>query len=255
MTNLNSWLNNLTEDMILNNPLPMGHILKNSLYYPACSFDGGAVKISSKEIQSFVYCDYSISEEELLEQINTFYGYHVMAHRPVNMEELIPNGWVEKLPKRLKMGRRAMEDIRKLVGIQKVFAHWTVYERDENFEDTHGAPRFSLLYICGEGVATYQALYWSNRQSAKSLAIIQPGTGWGGNWTDFGQKDQHLAWVVLNNPYGTPDKILYGGIGPDYTDFEWDNYFLTETIRPYYSGLGAMFGRPYGRVTIWKKQV
>lgn len=253
VTHLNSWLYNLTEAIILNNPLPIGHILKDSLYYPACYFDGGAVKISSKEIQSYVYCDYSISEEKLLEQINTFYGYHVIAHRPVRLEELVPNGCVEKLPQRLTMNRRTKEDIRKLVGIQKMFAHWAVYERDENFDDTHGAPRFSLLHICGEGVATYHSLYWSNRQSAKSLAIIQPGNGFGGNWTDFRRKDQPLAWVVLNNPYGTPDTILYGGIGPGYTDFAWDDYFLTETISPYYSG--SMFGRPHGRVTIWKKQV
>lgn len=250
VTHLNSWLYNLTEAMITNNPLPVGHILKDSLYYPACYFDGGVVKISSKEIQSFVYCDYSITETMLLEKMNTFYGYHVIAHRPVRMEELIPNGWVEDLPSRLMANRR-----RENLHIEQAFAHWTVFERDENFDDTHGASRFSLLYICGEGVATYQALYWSNKQSAKSLAIIQPGTGFGGNWTDFREKDQHLAWVVLHNPYGTPDTILYGGIGPDYTDFAWDNYFLTETIRPYYSGLGAMFGRPSGRLTVWKKQV
>ncbi len=37
-------------------------------------------------------------------------------------------------------------------------------------------------------VATHQALFWTNRKSAKALAIIQPGAGFGLKWTDFRDK-------------------------------------------------------------------
>ena len=52
---------------------------------------------------------------------------------------------------------------------------------------------------------------WANKKLAKALAIIQPGHGFRGNWADFTSQDDPLAWVVLNNKFGKPDIIFYGG--------------------------------------------
>jgi hypothetical protein len=41
----------------------------------------------------------------------------------------------------------------------------------------HGPARFSLLFVGGEEVATYQALYWGNKVTATTIAIVQLGTG------------------------------------------------------------------------------
>lgn len=105
-----------------------------------------------------------------------------------------------------------------------------------------------MLYIGGEGVATYQALYWANKKTAKAVAIIQPGTGFGFNWTDFRDRKGAFAWVVLQNEYGTPDTIFYGGINEGYDDFNWKDYQFEERIQPYYSGQQS------GEVTIWKRK-
>ena len=48
-------------------------------------------------------------------------------------------------------------------------------ERDDDFGEDHGPERFSLLYVRGEGVATFAGLYAANKVSPKALAIIQPG--------------------------------------------------------------------------------
>ncbi len=129
-----------------------------------------------------------------------------------------------------------------------------MYERKPAFDDRHGAKKFSLIYIGGEGVATYQALYWSNKKYPKALAIIQPGTGFGLNWTDFTKESKELAWVVLNNKYGVPEIILYGGIGTNYMDFSWSGYQYIRTINPYYSSYYLPPSqKPYGEVTIWKR--
>lgn len=129
----------------------------------------------------------------------------------------------------------------------KSFAHWTVYERLAEFDDNHGPEKFSLVYIGGEGVATYQALYWSNQKSAKILAIIQPGTGFRLNWTDFRRRDKELAWVVMDNKFGSPETIIYGGISSFYKDFSWEEYEYHSIILSYY-------GRTHsGEITIWKK--
>ncbi|HNS68132.1 MAG TPA: hypothetical protein PKG97_11105, partial [Mesotoga infera] len=43
-------------------------VLKDSLYYPACGHDGHPVEYFLGNVYSFVYVDYSISRENLLEE-------------------------------------------------------------------------------------------------------------------------------------------------------------------------------------------
>lgn len=232
-----------TKESILNNPLPIEMLLDKSLFYPASGFDGGVVKHFGKEVQSFVYCDYAIAEDAFMENLNSFLGYDLVANRPLAMDELVPNGWNVQMPPNVSV--EAYKKHNKV--IQKPFAHWAIYERSAHFDENHGPKRFSLIFIGGEAVASYQALYWSNKKSAWALAIIQPGTGFGFNWTDFRDKNAPFAWVVCNNPHGQPQTILYGGIGKDYSDFQWDGYNYDKTIHPYYSQ------RPFGKVTVWKR--
>jgi hypothetical protein len=236
-------IQNLTTDAIQNQRLPINELLDNSLYYPSSGFDGGIVKNYSKKIQSFIYCDYATGKDALLNQLNNFRGYRILGNRPLKKDELVPNGWNMELPPNFNLQQYySHKDAFKVP-----FAHWVVYERLEGFSEDHGPDRFSLIYIGGEGVATYQALYWSNKKSAKALAIVQPGIGFGLNWTDFRDRSGALAWVVMNNQFGVPDTIFYGGYGNDYIDLNWSEYQLENTIRPYYSA------RPFGEVTVWSR--
>lgn len=237
-------IENLTNEAIISEQLPVNELLEDSFYYPSSGFDGGIIKYFGKEIQSYIYCDYATGEEALLRQLNSFYGYKILGNRPISQHELIPNGWRMQLPPSFNLQRYySYKD-----AFKKPFAHWAVYERMESFSETHGPNRFSLIYIGGEGVATYQALYWSNKKTAKALAVIQPGTAFGLNWTDFSDRRGALAWVVMNNEFGKPDTIFYGGYGNGYDDFNWDEYRLSKTIRPYYSE------QPFGEVTIWTRK-
>jgi hypothetical protein len=207
---------NLTKDEFYKEKFPVKEILAESLYYPACEFDGNIVKCFSKEVQSFVYCDYATGEEALLKQIDSFKGYNVFASRHINENEITPNGFASHIPKELITERYNMySDVKKTP-----FANWTIYERTDEFDENHGPKRFSILYIGGEAVATYQALYWT----------IRPGTGYGFNWTDFREQNQALGWVVLNNPNGIPEKIL---TDTDTEHFKWDRYVFTNKIEHY----------------------
>jgi len=97
--------------------------------------------------------------------------------------------------------------------------HDLVDRRDGNVQQLmgHGPVRFSLLFICSDGVDTFQALYVANRVAPKVVTVIQPGHAFGHNWTDFTDSEKVFARVVLANPAGQPDKVLYGGIGNDWT--------------------------------------
>jgi len=226
--------NDITKQQIEKGPFPLKQILANSLFYPASSFDGGVIKDCNKNstslhIYSFIYCDYAPGKEAFLNEQNSLKGYHVLGGRNVKLSELIPNGWEQKLPPDFNYNT-----YQKYKNNWKPFAYWTIYERDETKNEEHGPMRFSLLYIGGEAVATYQALYVSNKTKAKGLAIIQPGTGFGGNWTNFAQQDKALAWVIQDNPVGKPDIIYYGGMGAYYDDFGWEGYNEFRKIKPYY---------------------
>ena len=200
---MTTFLSILTSASIQTSSLPIAELLKNSVYYPSSQFDGSVVKAYAHDYQSFVYCDYGVTEAELITQLQTFRGYHVLAHRPVQQEELIPNGWQPQVPRHLLSDYSKYPDY-----VKPPFAHWAIYERKPEYSETHGPVRFSLLYIGGEGVATYQALYWSNRTTAKAIAIVRPGTGFGFNWTNFLDGEKALGYVVIQNPHGQPDFIL-----------------------------------------------
>lgn len=237
-------LEQLTTESIQNQPIPISDLLEDSFYYPSSGFDGGIVKHYANEIQSFIYCDYATGEEAFLQEMKHFYGYKVLAHRSVSQAELVPQGWRMQVPPPME-AQRYLQYQEKW---QLPFAHWALYERIESFDAGHGPKRFSLLYIGGEAVATYQALYWSHQKSAKALAIIQPGTGFGFNWTNFKDRKGALAWVVMNNAYGQPDLIFYGGNASGYDHFNWEEYQYQSRIKPYYSG------EAHGEVTLWLKR-
>jgi hypothetical protein len=110
-------------------------------------------------------------------------------------------------------------------------------EREKDFDETHGPERFSLLYICGEGVATYLQLYNANNIVPIAIAVIQPGTGWGFNWTDFRDEEKPLGQVMHKNEKGMPKYFFYGGIGNKdlyIGEFQWRGYELYDEIFDYY---------------------
>jgi hypothetical protein len=241
-----SFLDNLTREKIENDVFPLKEILENSLYYPSSAFDGGVVKDCntlgrSFKIENFIYCDYSVGEENFWVEQDTFYGYHVFGSRNLTHSDLTPNGWIQVFPPGF-----SFHDYYLCRDYWKKFINWTVYERDPSQGENHGPKRFSVLYLGGEGVATYQALFWTNNFFPKALAIIQPGTNNGLNWTDFTNYNGPLAWVVKENPAGQPNIIYYGGHGEHNIILNWPGFAQIREISPYYN-----FN---GRVGVWERQ-
>jgi hypothetical protein len=173
--------------------LPIRPLLEGSVYYPACGVDGDPVKHLGGNSLSFVYVDYGVGRRALREELETFRGYRVFASRPVREQELVPKGWSPRFPEGYVPQRTPPND-----WVKQPFAEWIVYERLDSFPDMHGPTRFSLLYIGGDGAASYQALYHGNNATPAVVAVIRPGTGFGGNWTDFQRRDDILAWSVLD---------------------------------------------------------
>lgn len=164
----------------------------------------------ANRIHSFVYVDYGVTSEELDEQLlnNGFAGYKIAHQRNVEEHEITPNGWNPKISPEEQNDYRRKNPIP-----PKPFCKWIIFERADNVNSGHGPKRFSVLYLCADGVAAFQALYTAGEVAPDALGIIQPGTGFGGNWTDFTDEKGPLARSVSENPAGRPRILLHGGSG------------------------------------------
>jgi hypothetical protein len=88
----------------------------------------------------------------------------------------------------------------------------------------------------------------------RAIAIIQPGTGFGFNWTDFYKDGEPLHWIVKNHPEGMPEYVFTGHYSDTATsatvkygehfNFNWSEYsFLMPAV-----------GYPGHEVIIMKKE-
>jgi len=178
----------------------------NRFYYPACDKDAKPVIYTKGYCHSFVYVDYRVSRERLDSALKYpgFLGYDKLGQRNVSARELVPHGWIPTLPNPEDGNPEKYKDWIET----KPFCQWVVFERQPGRQANHGPQRFSLLDLCADGVAAYQALYVANKLKPEFLAIIQPGTGFGGNWTNFNDEKKILARTVLGNPAGRPDYLV-----------------------------------------------
>jgi hypothetical protein len=106
----------------------------------------------------------------------------------------------------------------------------------------HGPERFSLLFVGGEGAATFQALYYSN-QCAPSAIVLIKCDAFTGNWTQFFDPTRVFARSVIQNPHGTPKYLFFC----DHSRTPpWPGYSTSQhTVTMTYSG------ETYQRIRLW----
>ena len=200
--------------------LPIRAILSGSVYYPACGIDGGPIKHFAKYFPSFVYTDYGYERAAVLQNLDEFIGYKVAFVRDVTIDEL----GVDDLD--LLRANPPNNPHTFQLPETSWFCCWAVFERKDDYGDEHGPRRFSLLYSNSDGIAFFKSVYWKQDVAPAMIAIIQPGTGFGGNWTNFEDENGPLASAVLGNPSGNPMYLLNGGWGDGemYREPCWSTY-------------------------------
>ena len=192
---------------------PMAELLEGSVYYPACGFDGRPVQYIAGYSHSFIYVDYGCPAKEVvaaLAQDQAFLGYRLVGARFLDSKELIGPCAVQQI----ELDRKLDGDPNRCQDHWvDPYAYWAVFERDSDLSAAHGPHKFSLIYIAGDGVVTYQNLYFSYRARPSVVAIIQPGESFGFNWTNFYQPTQIFARTVSATERGGPRYLLIGGRG------------------------------------------
>jgi hypothetical protein len=183
------------------------------VYYAACGIDGRPVQYLGGCCHSFVYADYGYSLQQistLLSQEGAFSGYQLRSSRLLSIDEIDLRAAWESIHLDPSLdgepGRYAERRVEQ-------YAYWCIFERLTELPDEHGPEAFSLLYLGMDGVAAFQALYVAHLAVPSVVCIIQPGEGFGGNWTHFFDDRQILCRTILSNPAGKPAHLLFGGIG------------------------------------------
>ena len=241
-------------------------LLENSLYYPACGRDGDPVWYAHKEIQSFFYTDYGVTQKQIEESLYGtgrygenitfrdsdpvgFKGYKVIGEKKLTSKELDPTGVVSLTT---EYGQtQFVTDISYVHSklkdwIKKPFAKWYILERQPEFDDTHGPELFSFVFICADGVTAYKTLYNLNQIAPKYLTIYNSGDGFGFNWDSFQSEDGQLCKTVFSNTkipeallskfdiwtnvFAPSEKTLFGELEECMTNIEseemWETYPL-----------------------------
>ena len=202
---------------------PQQELLQHSFYYPASGFDGDPVAYLAGNFFSFVYADYGVTEKDLHDKIRQdgFEGYKPLGYRSVSWGELTPNGRSPAIFDPDGGGSSKHRD-----RIKPSFCEWYIFERQGNFDENHGPKRFSLLFLCEDGINAYQWLYVDNGRAPEAIAIIQPGRVYGRNHTDFKNQNDLLGQTVMGNQNGHPEFLLFGGVGgrDKYEDPCWPRY-------------------------------
>lgn len=233
-------INNITKENF-NSSFNLIDILQNSVYYPASGIDSTPIEVFGNKYNSYINVDYSMSYDDVRRSMEFDFekvGYKLVGIKDVTLEELIPNGRTyspielnEHELKRLKENQHIYDLFYSFTS--SVFAIWSVYELSEDLTNKSigKAKRFSLLHICGEGSVTFKALYVQNKINPRAIAIINPGEGYGDNWTKFTDYKyrfyQSVRKNVDNNGADMPEYMLTNAAA-DEDGYFWGDFAFAE---------------------------
>lgn len=176
-----------------------GFLRSRIVYYPGAGRDGHPVKLFNQAhaAHAFIYVDYGLPENEVRKYAEAFpgrpargfRGYKHIAILRVKKNELTPWPIVWNL---------SPKEFRPAIGwYPKVepYALLYVYERQQPYGDEHGAKRFAVLYLCADGIATYDAIFCQKKSIAAPFCVVVQDHGFGGNWGRY-DRDSQLELIA-----------------------------------------------------------
>jgi hypothetical protein len=159
----------------------INNFLENSVYYPACRFDGRPIRFLSKLFSNYIYSDYLTEHEDLEKKIarNGLKGYQLIESSFIEAEELFGVSWDDYLDNNREISKKLIADW------VNPYAKFYTFERNSDLDDNHGRENINLLYIKSEGICAYKYLYVNRDIVPQCLVSIMPGWGFGCNFNGY----------------------------------------------------------------------
>ena len=152
-----------------------------TVYYPGSGCDGHPVKLCSQShaAHAFVYVDYGVSKEYITERLGEFKGYKPEPPEEVGESTLRPGAWTQHDEVRQDFeypGRFASAT---------PFALFVVLCREQGFDESHGPKRLAILFVGGDGFASYDALFCQRDGTPAPFLVVVQDHRRGGNFDRF----------------------------------------------------------------------
>lgn len=183
------------------------------VYYPGSGTDGQPIKLfaSTHSAHCLIYSDYGLAQGVLdfeLYESHPFLGYHSLGRIQLSEEDISPKGWTPQLFTKLR--NKGPRDI-------LPYAFLEVFERDSRLDDSHGAIRFAVLFLCADGIAAYDAIFCQYNGVSTPFATVLQDHGFGGNYDKFGGGGLLEKIAYISNCYSKFQLVA------ENTD-PWSNY-------------------------------
>jgi len=217
-------------------------VLKSRIvYYPGAYVDGQPVHtfVQAHAAHVFMYVDYMLSWEKIREELSEhgFKGYRILASVKAGAEDLTPRGWTPHV----KPTREQFDRMNRFASAER-FANLVIFERGDDYDDAHGPVRFAVIFIGGDGIATYDAIFCNGNAPAPFCVVLQDH-GFGGNWSHFGRGGLMERAARESGAY--PEYLL--AATGDSTEV-WEGYAripdAPSVLGGMYHGRRELFGRP-----------
>ena len=212
-----------------------------TVYYPGSGDDGQPVELCalSHAAHSFIYVDQAVDRDTLLERLNDrekgFRGYAIVHQESVSGDVLRPSGWTSHVSEEEARASAHFRD-----SFVEPFGWFVALDRQGGGEG-HGPRRLAILFIGGDGIASYDALYCQRDGTPPAFLAVIQDHGFGGNYNRFGQDG--LLELVAGRTDVRPNFLLVGeNSGP------WTGYADTGAS-PEPGGSGAHPRRLFCRVS------
>lgn len=176
------------------------------VFYPGSGLDWHAIEVFGKSLSAavFVYVDYMIRREDILQEIETsgISGYRKIGSVDYSEEDLFAACPPHCSLTQEEM-RTAVEEFRRLGGIVKPYSTLIVLEKANETEI--GLSRIAILFIGADAVATYDAFFASGRYSPP-FAMLSENYGFGGCYTPLNSGG--LLELIARRSKALPQLIL-----------------------------------------------
>ena len=189
-----------------------------TVYYPGSGEDGQPVKLCalSHAAHKFIYVDYRVSEDTIRDRLrwvggDGFRGYSIEHKQKVSEHELRPGGWQAHAKKSELPGQ-----FYRFASVVP-YALFVVLKRDNEIDDSHGPEYLAILFIGGDGYATYDALYCQKDGTPPPFLIVIEDCQFGGGLDRFGA-DGLLEKIARR--CGVLPKCLLVGNGEPWGEYE-----------------------------------
>ncbi|TSA30082.1 MAG: hypothetical protein D4R65_13995 [Verrucomicrobiaceae bacterium] len=195
----------LDDSTILRSEDRIKEFLASAVFYPASRLDPRPVMELAGNFSNFVYVDYSLGAKRVEEGLcePRFAGYRVAEIEDVEPEGFLGCSWKDLPPHIRRVPERMKKPFIKIARLKK----------RRKADGDSGAEEICILYICGEALTIYEALYRRRDLAPGCLAYINPGIYEGGNYLDFPGILAHR--LLIDVEWWLPKYLLHDFSGMD----------------------------------------